>query len=295
MEKWSIKGKTVLITGATSGIGLAAAQELSEDGARIVLATSNLEKGKITAKKIFEFSGNKKIEIMECNLASFQSIKLFTDKFKAFNHRLDVLINNAGIWEPNFVKTRDGFESNFAVNYLAPFLLTLLLEDLIVKSAPARIINTSSEAHKGVYLNFKNIQTREGRFSGFRAYGQSKLALTLFTKKLADDLRDKNVTVNSFHPGFVRTNIFSRLGSVKSFVIGRFMLSPKQGAKTLVYLATSPEVGESTGEYYIRKKLARPSIEANNVEAEEILWEKSLDFVKKFYTPNETKVNKQKK
>ena len=285
MDIWSIQGKTVLITGATSGIGLAAAKELSEMGAKLILTTRDLEKGKEAAKEIYDFSGNKRIEIMECNLASLQSIKHFTDKYKAFHDRLDVLINNAGLWEPKFVKTKDGFESNFAVNYLAPFLLTQLLLDVLVKSAPARIINTASEAHKGIYLNSDDLEMKKGTFSGYKAYGQSKLALLVYARKLADDLREKDVTVNSFHPGIVRTNIFSRLGGVKRFVIKRFMISPRQGAKTLVYLATSPEVSSMTGEYLIRKKVSRPSIEVNNVEVEDRLWEKSLEYVRNFYTP----------
>lgn len=275
---WDIKDKICLITGATSGIGKETALAITSMGARVAITYRNEEKAEETKNYIYEKTG-KTIETYFCDLSSLESIRNFTKIFLQNHDKLNVLINNAGIYETKFLTTKDGIESNFAINHLAPFLLTNLLTDSIIKSAPARIINVASEAHKGAKMNFEDLEMKN-KFSGSAAYRQSKLANILFTKQLAIKLENTGVTVNCLHPGIVRTNIFSKMNKLSIALFKLIMISPIKGAKTSVYLASSDILSNCSGEYFKKKKINKPGPAAENRETAEKLWEISMDYIK---------------
>ncbi len=272
-----LDGKNVIITGATSGIGKEAAIEIAKLNPFIVLPVRNLEKGKKVKKEIAIKSGNPSIYLLECDLSSFESIRSFAKEYKKRFCKVNLLINNAGIWERERKETKDGIEMNFGVNHLAPFLLTNLLLDEIRAGSPARIINVSSEAHRYAKINFDDPEG-SNRFSSMQSYGQSKLANILFTMYLADKLKDDGVSVNCLHPGVVATNLFDNMNPVLKSVFTLFMTSPRKGAETTVFLATSNHLNGETGGYYIRKKIKKPSGAALDDEAARKLWELSCRY-----------------
>ncbi|MFP4065604.1 MAG: SDR family oxidoreductase [Bacteroidales bacterium] len=198
-----LNGKTAIVTGATSGIGRITAIALANKGMRLVLPVRDMDKGKAFREELAELTGNKEVEVMHCNLASFDSIRQFAESFSRKYNRLHLLVNNAGTWETERKLSEDGIEMNFAVNHLAPFLLTNLLLDTIVASAPARIVNVSSAAHKQATMNFDDLEG-EKHWSSMRSYAQSKLANIFFTRKLARDLKGRGVTVNCLHPAWLK-------------------------------------------------------------------------------------------
>jgi len=216
------------------------------------------------------------LESYFCELSSFESIRSFANEFKTRHQQLDVLINNAGIWESDRKLSTDGIELNFATNHLGPFLLTNLLLEIL--SDGARIINVSSGVHSQARINFDDIELQKN-YSGYQAYGQSKLANILFTKLLAEKLRDKNITVNSLHPGVVHTNIFHTMGKVGVTMMRPIMISPKKGAMTSIYLATSDEVSNITGEYFTKEKLVNSSAASCDMDAARRLWNLSEKYV----------------
>lgn len=273
-----IQGKICLITGATSGIGKETAKVFAAKGAIVVLPIRDSLKGDILKDEILEQTPDAKIELMHCNLASFDSIRSFVKEFKSKYDKLHLLINNAGIWETKRNLSEDGVEMNFAVNYLAPFLLTHLLLDTIKMSAPARIINVSSEAHRNGKINFTDLESGKS-FSSFKSYSQSKLANILFTKKLSQQLKDTGVTVNCLHPGVVSTGLFEKMPGLFTTVMKPFMLTPTKGAETSIYLATSPEVEKITGEYFVKKKPKKPATVALRQDVANKLWEVSEKYV----------------
>ncbi len=272
-----LDGKNVVITGATSGIGKEAAIEIARMKPCLVLPVRNLEKGEQVKKQIVAESDNPAVYLMKCDLASFDSIRNFAREFKKQFSGLHLLINNAGIWQNKKSETKDGIEMTFGVNHLGPFLLTNLLLDEIRSGVPARIINVSSEAHRYTGMNFNDPEGKK-KFSTFKAYGQSKLANILFTRYLAQMLREDGVTVNCMHPGFVATNLFDRIAPFLRPVFGLFMKTPRQGAETIVFLALSPGVEGSTGGYYVNKKKKKPSGAALDNKAAEKLWMLSSQY-----------------
>lgn len=273
-----LSGKVCCITGGTSGIGKETALELARMGATIVLPARNLELAETVKKEIIEQTGNSNIDIMPCDLVSFVSIMSFAKAFLAKYDRLHILVNNAGIMERTRKVSRDGVELVFAVNHLASFLLTKLLLETIKQSAPSRIVNVSSEAHKSGKLDFNDIEFKQ-QYSGFRAYGQSKLANILFTRKLSSMLIGTGVTVNSLHPGVVATNIFNVLPPFLRPLAKIFMLTPAQGAETTIYLVSSPEVANITGEYFNKKKISITSAQAQSADLAERLWSVSEQYI----------------
>ncbi len=275
---WNIKDKICLITGATSGIGKETALAIASMGALVAITYRNTQKAEETKKYIFERTG-KTIETYFCDLSSFDSIRTFTKNFLQKHDKLHVLINNAGIYEIKFLTNGNGIEMNFAVNYLAPFLLTNLLLDTIIKSSPARIINVDSDAHRGAKINFEDLAMKK-KFSGSAAYGQSKLANILFTKQLAIKLENKNVTVNCLHPGIVKTNIFSKMNKLSIALFKLIMISPRKGAETSVYLASSDLISNYSGKYFKNKNISKPDPVAEKRETAEKLWEISMDYIK---------------
>ncbi len=272
------KGKTAIVTGATSGIGRVTAIALAREGMKLVLPVRSMDKGKAFREELAENTGNKDVEVMHCDLASFDSIRQFAASFREKYDRLHLLVNNAGTWETRRKLSEDGIEMNFAVNHLAPFLLTNLLLDVVVASAPARIVNVSSTAHKQATMNFNDLEG-EKSWSSMRSYAQGKLANIFFTRKLARELKGTGVTVNCLHPGVVETRLFDKMPRLFRWLFSLFMISPEKGAQTSIYLATSPDVKDVTGEYFAKKKVAKPTSHARDMKAAEKLWEVSLEYV----------------
>ena len=274
-----IRGKTCMITGATSGIGRASAIELARLGAKLILVCRNRERGDELVAKI-QRAGNSDVELMIADLESQAQVRKLAVDFLATQKQLHVLMNNAGVFNMKRALTSDGLEEVFAVNHLAYFMLTLLLLDRIKESAPARIINISSDLHKRATLNFDDLGG-ERSYGGMSSYAQSKLANILFTYELARRLEGTGVTVNCVHPGAVATNLAKNNGAIVGAawkLAGAFMKSPDDGARTQVYLASSPEVEGVTGKYFIDAKEARSSDESRDTNIARRLWEVSAQM-----------------
>src|SRR5689334_4790304 len=205
MTMWDVRGKTALITGATSGIGLEACVKLARLGCTVFMVARDRRKGAAALADVQQRSGSSTIALLECDFSSRESIRRLATEVHARCVRLEILINNAGAVFRQHRTTVDGIEQTFGVNHLGYFLLTNLLLDLIQKSAPARIVNVASAAHYRADLDFANLQYENGGYSLVRAYGRSKLANVLFTAELARRLAGKNITVNCLHPGVVAT------------------------------------------------------------------------------------------
>jgi NAD(P)-dependent dehydrogenase (short-subunit alcohol dehydrogenase family) len=272
-----LHGKVCLITGSSSGIGKATASGLAALGATVVLACRDSGRGEAARQEIIRESNNQSVSVGLVDLARLDSVRSFADDFRQKYSRLDALVNNAGIYASRRIVTADGFESTFAVNHLAHFLLTNLLLELMKASAPSRIVNVSSEAQSRGHINFNDLQG-ERKYSGWKSYPQSKLANVLFTYELARRLEGTGVTVNCVHPGTVRTNFARNNGGFMGLIVrvfAPFMLSPEQGARTVVWLASSPEVEYSTGKYFANRSELRSSSESYDLEVAKHLWEVS--------------------
>jgi NAD(P)-dependent dehydrogenase (short-subunit alcohol dehydrogenase family) len=279
-------GKLILITGGNTGIGKEAAVGLASAGARVVITSRNEQRGRAARQEIAERSGNDSVEVMPLDLASFRSIRSFAaDVLDRFDH-VDVLVNNAGLIHRRRAETEDGFETTFGVNHLGHFLLTDLLLDRLRASAPSRIVVVSSDAHKGARqgLDFDDLQS-EHRYRWAKVYSKSKLANIYFARELSRRLESTGVTANALHPGFVRSE-FGRggdLGPVYGFgihyIAGPFAISPEKGARTSIYLASSPDVEGATGGYYYRCQARAPSQQAQDDDAARRLWDASEKLV----------------
>ena len=276
-DKTTMKDKVVLVTGANSGIGRAASLALAKKGATLVMVARDKERGEAARSEIIRESQNGSVDLLLADLSSLESVRQLAAEFQRKYSRLHVLINNAGLFNQRRHVTMDGYENTFATNYLAPFLLTNLQLDLLKASAPSRIINVSSVGHYSGHINFDDLNL-EKEYGGWKAYGQSKLALVFFTHELAKKLQGTSVTVNAVHPGTVATNIWSRpLGPV-GFIMALpklFMTTPKQGAETIVYLASSPDAKDLNGEYLEKLKVKKSSDESYNEEIAQRLWDVS--------------------
>ena len=283
MAEWSVRGKRVLITGATNGIGLAGAVGLASRGAEVAIVARSEAKAGDAVAAIEAAGDGRPVDALMADLSSQASIRGLAAEALERYPRIDVLINNAGAIYNSREITEDGVELTWAVNHLAPFLLTNLLMDRLKGSAPARIITTSSGAHQGMTIPFGDFTAEKG-YRGYRRYGETKLANILFTAELARRLEGTGVTANCYHPGFVRTGWNANNGVLVASVmrLGGWLIgrSPEKGADTMVWLADSPEVSDETGGYFFDRKRKRPTAIAQDMVVAESLWEVSEEQVR---------------
>jgi NAD(P)-dependent dehydrogenase (short-subunit alcohol dehydrogenase family) len=272
-----MNGKVALITGGTGGIGKAAATALACLGAEVVVVGRDEERGEAAVAEIREKSGNDGVSLLLADLSVQVEVRKLAEEFRERHDRLDVLVNNAGLVLSERNETPDGIEAQFAINHLAPFLLTNLLSDLLKKSAPSRVVTVSSEAQRWGKMDFDDLQSKK-RYRGFPVYGMTKLANVMFTFELAERLKGTGVTANCMHPGTVNTGFAqnNRGPAALAFRLFKpFMRSPEQGADTLVYLAASPAVEGMTGKYVSDRKVTAASPIAYDENARKRLWEES--------------------
>lgn len=265
-----MKDQICIVTGSTSGIGKETVFGLARLGATVVMIARNPELGNQTKADVVRETGNSNIDVLIADLASQQAIRHVADEFKSKYKTISLLINNAGYAGPR-VLTDDGIERTFAVNHLAYFLLTNLLLDVLKASAPARILNVSSEAHRNVTINFEDLQM-ENNYSGLRAYSVSKLCNVLFTYELARRLEGSSVTANALHPGFLSTGIFREAPAVVQFAVKIIAGSPEKGAEAIIHLGTAPQLANVSGKYFSGKKEVRSAEQTYDREAAERLW-----------------------
>lgn len=264
-----------MVTGATSGIGEETALQLAQMGATVIITARNDQKSRVAVERIRKYSGNAKIEGLVADFADQNQVRELAQEFLRRFDRLDVLVNNAGAVFLRRQPNADGIEMTFAVNHLAPFLLTNLLLESIKTSAPSRIINVASASHKNAVIKFDDLGGENG-YRFMRAYGQSKLANVMFTYELAHRLEGSGVTANALHPGFVATNIGANNGRLVSLFLPLmriFAISPQKGAETIVYLASSPDVANVSGEYFYNMQSIPSSRISYDVEQQQRLWD----------------------
>lgn len=272
-----------MVTGGNSGVGKETAVGLASLGGSVVIVCRNKNKGEPALAEVKAKSGNENIHLMLADLSSLKSVRDLADAFKAKYDKLNVLVNNAGEVLSRRHVTVDGLERTFSSNHLGHFLLTNLLLDVIRDSAPARILNITSEAHRGAKIHFDDLQGE--KYSAFRAYGQAKLANVLFTYELAKKLEGTGVTANCLHPGVVRTGFGhddSGLMSLAIWIAGPFFMSAEKAARTVTKLATSHELESVSGKYFSKVKEARSSEESYDEETARHLWRVSEELTKPF-------------
>ncbi len=275
-----MNGKRVLITGGTAGIGKQAAIALLQMGAQVVIVGRNLEKTKAVVEELKTRTANPKLEFLIADLSSMAEVKRVATEFKAKYDRLDVLLNNAGAMFPGRTTTIDGYERTMATNHLAYFVLANELIPILEKSAPSRIVNVSSNAHMSGQLDWDDFMA-EKSYSTFSQYSRSKAANILFTRELARRVKDKRITVNCLHPGFVASDFLAKPGFWNFIkpIAYLFAIDEVEGAKTSVFLASSPEVEGVTGKYFIKSKEKRPRAFCEDDASATRLWELSEKLV----------------
>jgi NAD(P)-dependent dehydrogenase (short-subunit alcohol dehydrogenase family) len=268
--------KTIVITGGTNGIGEAASLELAKKGAEVIIVGRNPEKTKTVVGQISEKTGNFAVHGLVADLSSMAEVCRLSQEILLNYPAVNILVNNVGGIFATRNLTIDGFEYTFALNHLSYFLLTNLLLDRLKANAPARIINVSSGSHEGASINFDDLQSEQHyNFGGYKAYGQSKLANLLFTYELARRLAGTGVTVNAVHPGTVASGFGENNNGVMKFsmkIYHQFSLTPEQGADTVVYLASSPDVEGITGKYWTLRKAVASSPQSYDQDAQKRLW-----------------------
>ncbi len=277
----SMQKKIVLVTGGTNGIGLVTARELAHLGGQVTIIGRNAVKCAKAAEHIRTQTGQA-VETIVADLSTLEGIRQAAAVFKKTHQSLHVLVNNAGGMFTRRRLTPDGFEYTFALNHLNYFLLTSLLLDLLKASAPSRIVNVSSDAHEKAKIDFGNLQG-EKHYKGMEAYGQSKLANLLFTYELARRLQGSGVTVNAVHPGFVATGFARNNGpvyNVGTWIAGQlFGRKPERGARTSIYLASSPEVEALSGKYFVDCRPAESKPQSHDRAVAEKLWQVSEELI----------------
>jgi NAD(P)-dependent dehydrogenase (short-subunit alcohol dehydrogenase family) len=274
-------GKVCMVTGATSGLGAVTARELARLGAVVIVVGRSPERCDMTLNHIRGHTASSSVDYLVADLSSQQAVRELAAQFRSKYDRLDVLVNNAGAVFAKRQESIDGIESTFAVNHLGYFLVTNLLLDVLKESAPSRIVNVSSVAHERAEIDFEDLQYRHG-YRPFRAYARSKLANLLFTYELDRRLAGTGVTVNAVHPGLVRTGLGSRNGWLSRLGTAlvhlryrRFSVAPDDGARTIVFLAASPQVGGVSGKYFADLQPVPSSERSRDVDTSRTLWDVS--------------------
>lgn len=279
----NINGKVCLITGATAGIGKVTAKELARMGATVVMLCRNRAKGEAVKEEIEKTYRNARVDLIQADLCSLDDVRRAADEFRSKYSKLDVLVNNAGGVNHERKLTVDNLEATFEANYLSHFLLTILLLDVLKKSAPSRIINVSSMAHIQGRISFKDLQAAR-KYGWMSSYAQSKLAQIYFTYELADRLAGSGVTVNALHPGLVSSNFNNNTKGIvhviSGLVYGIAGVSVEEGAQTTIYLATSPDVGGVSGKYFDKCKEKESSRLSRDRDVGRQLWEVSEEVIK---------------
>lgn len=276
MANASISGKTVLITGATAGIGRITARELAAAGARILLVARAREKAEATREWIRGQTGNALVEPIIADLSSLEGVRSVARTINSSAAGVDVLVNNVGAVFTRRVESVDGIEMTFALNHLAPFLLTNLLLDALKRRAPSRVVTVSSDAHRGATMDFDDLEGRR-RYRGWTAYGRSKLANLLFTYELARKLDGSGITANALHPGFVASEFGKNNGGFMRTAMSIAQrlggITVEEGARTSVYLAASGEVQGVTGKYFEKCRQQESSAASHDRDSMSRLWE----------------------
>ncbi|NTV45136.1 MAG: SDR family oxidoreductase [Chlorobiales bacterium] len=278
-----MRNKVCLVTGATAGIGEVTACALAEKGATVIVVGRNSEKCERTIRDIKHKTGNEHVEYLLADLSVQKQTRELASQFKKKYQRLDVLVNNAGGIYTSRQLSEDGIEMTFALNHLAYFLLTNLLLDTLKESPSARIINVSSMAHIGGKIDFEDVQGNKW-YTGWGAYGQSKLSNVLFTYELARRTEGTKITANALHPGVVATEFGKNngfFGTVMRGAMDLFSISPEEGAETTIYLASSSEVEGITGKYFNKKKPVQSSDASYDLKTAKRLWEISEEMTRK--------------
>jgi NAD(P)-dependent dehydrogenase (short-subunit alcohol dehydrogenase family) len=276
-----MQGKVCLVTGSNSGIGKVTARELARLGATVVMLCRDRTKGEAARAEIRAASGNEQVDLVLADLSSLANVRQAATEIAAKYPRLHVLIHNAGGVNSVRRVTPDGLEATFVANYLAPFLLTEQLLEIVKVSAPARIINVSSMAHQSGKIDFDDLQCAR-RYSTWKAYSQAKLALILYTYEMARRLEGSGVTVNALHPGVIASNFDKGMGGFYRFgwkMMTPFLSNVERGAQTTLYLATSPEVEGVSGKYFARRKESRSSRISYDEEVRQRLWRVSEELL----------------
>ncbi|XP_039272891.2 retinol dehydrogenase 14-like [Styela clava] len=291
-ENIKMTGKTVLITGANTGMGLATAIDMGKRGARVIMTSRNMDRGNEAKDTAVKESGSENIIVKQLDLSSMESIRVFADDINKTESKLDVLINNAGVMMCPQSKTKDGFEMQFGVNHLGHFLLTNLLLDLIKKSAPSRIVTVSSAAHYkylGAAIHWDDLNL-EKNYTPTTAYAQSKLMNVLFSRELSKRLEGTGVTSNSLEPGAVKTDLQRHVGTHENptfmdRIMGwansltrRWWRTPEQGAQTQIYCAVAPELEGVTGKFFANCKQTGESNDAKRDDFAKRLWDISEEY-----------------
>jgi retinol dehydrogenase-12 len=276
----NMNGKVCLVTGATDGIGKVSARVLAELGAKVIIVGRNPEKSAIVLAELKSISGNENIDLLMADLAVMQEVRDLAEQVISRYDRIDVLLNNAGGYFTKHEITSDGLEMTFALNHMSYFLLTNKLMELLKYSAPARIVNVSSDAHYGVDMEFENLNG-EQEYKAWKAYQKSKLANVLFTYELLKKVPG-NITVNCLHPGFVATNFGHNnggfFGPVLKIAQRISAIDPEEGAKTSIFLCSAPEVKGVSGKYFYKCQPKISSRESRNMDTGKRLWQISSDI-----------------
>ncbi|XP_028822039.1 retinol dehydrogenase 12 isoform X2 [Denticeps clupeoides] len=283
--QWSstvrLDDKTIIVTGANTGIGKETVRDLAKRGGRVIMACRDLERGEEARREVAENGGHQNVVVRKLDLSDAKSIRAFAEQVIREEKRVNILVNNAGVMLCPYSKTADGFEMQFGVNHLGHFLLTYLLMDLMKKSAPARIVNVASVAHTWGSIQLDDINSERG-YNARRAYGQSKLANILCTRSLAKRLQGTGVTVYSLHPGVVQTDLWRHLSKpmqVAVKIFSPFTKTSVQGAQTSIYCAVEPKLEKESGDYYSDCAPARCSRAASDDAMAQKLWELSCQML----------------
>lgn len=280
---WTVADKVCVVTGGNSGIGLHTVIGLAKAGARVALVSRNRERGEAALQEALAAAPGARVDLVLGDLGSLASTRALAAELLARYPAIHVLVNNAGLWMTERTLTADGLETTFAVNHLAPFLLTNLLLERLIASGPARIVNVSSEGHRQGRLDFDDLQAAR-RFGKVKAYCDSKLANVLFTRELARRLEGTNVTANALHPGVVATNLGNNSSGVIRWVFDKvgplFFKTPAQGARTSLHVATSPALDGVSGRYFKDSRESKPARAARDDAAARRLWQVSEELAR---------------